>query len=357
MKLLHRIAITVLFSTTAYAQQDIELNGTTQYRIPKVSRQLFQSSASSKYIRLLNMTLSENAWAKLTQPASTSAVTHAAVINTTPLPSQVQLGMNQVPVLDQGSYGTCVTFANTAAVDAALNKGDHISQLCQLELGQHLENNTRGSLLSGWGGSMGQMVLTQMDHFGFVTKQIEQTVGCAGLTSYPTDGEIPENELNLPDYAKISTSMADESVNVGWSSIMDSYQAFVDDIDRTQVLLSVKEALSRGDRLTFGVLLFSPQMGFVGAVGRHHVSNDTWIITPSINDQINIHDINGGHEMIITGYDDNAIAVDENGQTYQGLLTLRNSWGKSAGDSGDFYMSYDYFMRLAVEVQRIRQLS
>ena len=60
--------------------------------------------------------------------------------------------------------------------------------------------------------------------------------------------------------------------------------------------------------------------------------------------------------MIITGYDDDAIATDEKGQTYKGLLTLRNSWGKNAGDAGNFYMSYDYFKRLGVEVQRIRQL-
>ena len=30
----------------------------------------------------------------------------------------VQLGMDQVPVLDQGPHGTCATFAATAAVDA-----------------------------------------------------------------------------------------------------------------------------------------------------------------------------------------------------------------------------------------------
>lgn len=42
----------------------------------------------------------------------------------------VELGMNSVPVLDQGSYGTCVTFATTAAMDAVLGLGDYISQQC-----------------------------------------------------------------------------------------------------------------------------------------------------------------------------------------------------------------------------------
>ncbi len=38
-------------------------------------------------------------------------------------PEKVELGMNGVPVLNQGMHGTCVTFAVTAAVDAALGKG------------------------------------------------------------------------------------------------------------------------------------------------------------------------------------------------------------------------------------------
>ena len=67
------------------------------------------------------------------------------------LPKRILLGMNNVPVLDQGSHGTCVTFAITAAIDAALSKGDYISQLCQLELGTYLE--PMGYSVSGWDGS------------------------------------------------------------------------------------------------------------------------------------------------------------------------------------------------------------
>ncbi|MGF2339111.1 C1 family peptidase, partial [Acinetobacter baumannii] len=65
----------------------------------------------------------------------------------------------------------------------------------------------------------------------------------------------------------------------------------------------------------------------------------------------------GGHEMIITGYDDNAIAVDDNGREHKGLFTLRNSWGEQFGDKGNFYMSYDYFKVLTIEAQRIRALA
>ena len=364
MNYLQGIVIMLLcISTSVYAQPDIELNGTTQYSLnitPKLSDRTFLSRANvpQHYIRLLNVKLSENAWKKIeTNTTVSSSTTQSVSPQYQTLPRKVQLGMNNVPVLDQGPYGTCVTFAITAAIDAASNHGDYISQLCQLELGQYLENTTNGSMVSGWDGSMGQMVLSQMDSFGFVTKQLEKTVGCAGLTKYPTNGTVPQNELSLSDYQRLSRSMTEEgAMNVGWSSILDMYQAFIDDTDRDELLNKVKDSLNMGDRLTFGVLLFSPEFGVVGAIGQHVVPNDTWVLSPSINGKIDRHDLNGGHEMIIIGYDDDAVATDANGNQYTGLLTLRNSWGKYAGDAGNFYMSYDYFKRLAVEVFRIRQL-
>jgi C1A family cysteine protease len=60
-----------------------------------------------------------------------------------------------------------------------------------------------------------------------------------------------------------------------------------------------------------------------------------------------------GHEMIIIGYDDNAIAVDQDGNSHQGLLFLRNSMGDDVGDNGNNYMSYDFFEKFVDEVQVI----
>nr|MCH9717215.1 peptidase C1 [Gammaproteobacteria bacterium] len=92
-------------------------------------------------------------------------------------------------------------------------------------------------------------------------------------------------------------------------------------------------------------------------VGQHHQSHDTWLLTQNVIDDIVHQSENyGGHAMIITGFDDAAIAIDPEGHQHQGLLTLRNSWGNKAGDEGDFYMSYDYFKVLAFEIERIRSL-
>ena len=45
-----------------------------------------------------------------------------------------------------------------------------------------------------------------------------------------------------------------------------------------------------------------------------------------------------GHEIIVIGYDDS-----------QRLLKIRNSWGKQAGDLGDYYMTYDFYNIMAMD--------
>jgi C1A family cysteine protease len=94
----------------------------------------------------------------------------------------------------------------------------------------------------------------------------------------------------------------------------------------------------------------------MGAVGTHNAKDDTWVLTPEIARDIYLRPQFGGHEMVITGYDDNAASVDDQGREHKGLFTLRNSWGDQFGDKGNFYMSYDYFKVLSIEVQRIRAI-
>lgn len=267
--------------------------------------------------------------------------------------SVVQLGMNGVPVLDQGQHGTCATFANTAAVDAVLRKGDYISQLCQLQLGNYLEEN--GYYPSGWDGSLGPIVLNQMAMFGVINKKVESQQGCGGLTAYPLFGPDSLSQMTPDSYHNYSEGIADRKF--GWSPILDIEDVMFNEYQSETVLAQVKHALNKGDRVTFGVLLFNFDQGTVGAVGKHNTKNDTWILTPEFLNDLGNDPTFGGHEMVITGYDDNATAKDKQGREYKGLLTLRNSWGKSAGDKGNFYMSYDYFKMLTIEAQHIRKLS
>ncbi|KTD17985.1 C1 family peptidase [Legionella jordanis] len=360
---LARVAILSMMVSGSLTAQDVKIAGTVtksaKLPVPPAvtGDQRVARMASNEVINIkfLNIQLSERAKQNFVKRAQT-------VLNRLQQPSlsqqttsengnsRVSLGMNDVPVLDQGAHGTCVTFANTAAVDAALNKGDYISQLCQLELGNYLEKNAYST--SGWDGSFGRIVLNQMDVYGVISKELQKSQGCGGLTEYPVhDGSIPEGFMNPEEYHQNSENLADR---IAWTPVLDVVQAFSDRVDTEKTLNDVKLSLRAGDRVTFGVLLLDFDLGFLGAVGSHKTTYDTWVLTPEIARDVYLGGNFGGHEMVITGYDDNAIAVDEQGRKHRGLLTLRNSWGDNVGDHGDFYMSYDYFKLLVIEAQRIR---
>lgn len=311
-----------------------------------------------KTVKLLKLELSDQMKSKLA--AKLTNIWHASfqvqpqVFNKE---KAVQLGMNNTPVLDQGPYGTCVTFAVTAAIDAVLSKGDYISQLCSLQLGNFLEKN--GTISSGWDGSFAMNVLNEIGLFGIINKENQSQYGCGNLTHYPLEGgPLPETDMSPTDYHQLSESLQD---SVGWTPVIDEFTS-EEKLTTANIVDRMKTSLNAKDRLAIGVILADVDQGIAGAIGTHHVKNDTWILTPDIlKDVTDYLDNNnpqfmfGGHEMVLTGYDDNAVAKDSKGHTYKGLFKLRNSWGKTQGDDGDFYMTYEYFGYLVLEANRIRQ--
>lgn len=255
--------------------------------------------------------------------------------------------MNKVPVLDQGIHGTCVTFAVTAALDATMTKGDYISQLCNLQLGSYMEKHGYG--LSGWDGSYASYVIEQMEQYGIVNKVKQLKFGCGGMKYYPTyTDHDPESFMDPEQFSALSESIFGKEVN--WSDVFQK-------TDPGKNLNDVKQALSAGDRLVFAVLLPRTDLGTVGAVGKYKtwIYKDTWVLTPEIIADVDY--VEAAHEMVITGYDDNAVAVDNHGVKHKGLLFLRNSWGTSVGDDGEFYMSYDYFKLLTFDITRFSRAS
>jgi len=278
--------------------------------------------------------------------------------NSGELPAAVNLGMNKVPVLDQGQHGTCVTFASTAAVDALIGKGDYVSQLCSLELGAYFEE--KGYMPSGWEGTFGPMVLDQLFRFGYVNQTNQRKNSCAGVFEYPATDEADTGKtLTLDEFKKQSENMVDKDNFPAWAwtpllNVFDRfYNPLKDAEDIKRVLTNIKQSLANGHRVTFGAFLMTSKVCNDIACASYHVKNDTWALTPSI---VKNPVILGGHEMVITGYDDNAVASDAEGVKHTGLLILRNSWSQDAGDNGNYYMTYDYFMKLAIEAQKVMPL-
>lgn len=360
MKSIQSTALLMILPSLMYAQ-DIKIVGSIDMPIPQSKYSLANNELaySIKHIHLLKLQLSTKAKHSLEQRLN-NELNDTKLMQSTTAGKNVQLGMGNVPVLDQGPFGTCVTFAVTAAIDAVFSKGDYLSQLCSLQLGRYLENTAYAP--SGWEGSWANIVVSQFNTFGFVSKDNEHKVGCGGVTKYPLNAlsNPPGTEMTPESYHAISEPIANNDLNgpsVYWTSILDIYQAFMDRPNMDQVLNQVKASLDNKDRLTFGVVLPGVYMGLAGAVGKYHQSKDTWVLTPEIIQAADSDEDLPGHEMVITGYNDDAVAIDNHGVSHKGLLTLRNSWGNMVADKGDFYMSYAYFKSLVVEVQRVRAVT
>ncbi|KTD37527.1 cysteine protease [Legionella moravica] len=266
------------------------------------------------------------------------------------LPRKVNVGMQLTPVLDQGYHGSCVTFAVTAALDATLGAGDYISQLCSLELGSYLAIHDKAQA-SGWNGSYGSWVLQQISDYGIISKNHQKLNGCAGVKEYPLQEETNEGKP-MSDSEFLAHSIPVSNL-ISWEALLQDEESFSAKRDMNDVVFQIKEELAKGNRLTVGMLL-DVYVGDAGAVGTNRAYNDTWMLTPEIVTDAMNGNIYAGHELVITGYDDDLEVTDNEGHVNRGVFTLRNSWSKLAGDQGDYYVTYDYVKFLAMEVMAVR---
>ena len=160
-----------------------------------------RAESNTKSITLLEYELSEKAQRDVSKQIQ-QTLDHDADNNmslTAVVSKQTQLGMNKVPVLDQGQHGTCTTFAVTAAVDAVINKGDYISQLCMLQLGSYLHSLGQGP--SGWDGLSNYLALERINKFGIINLKNQREFGCAGVKEYPKKN-TPNTSMSMHDTAK-----------------------------------------------------------------------------------------------------------------------------------------------------------
>lgn len=336
---------------TAYQtllKQGLHVDGSVPHKI-------ILNNNQTKIIRLMNISLSPMVAKKLSARASDIIQNpyRGDLMNADDMPSAIRVGMNGESVLDQGQWGTCATFSSSGAINAMLSlSGDsEASQLCNLAVGKTLQNGTNG----GWNGSFGYLVLGQISQYGFVNKQYQHAHGCGGLKKYPADSDNSGSAMPL---AKFTANAAIAFTANDWTPILsyDGTFAPVDSATAAKALNDVKKALNKGNRVVFGSLI-DGSVGEVGATGSYNgISNDTWVMTSGIQQDFQNDNPMEGHEIIIDGYDDNACATyTDNSKSVKqcGLLRVRNSWGASAGDQGDYYMSYDHFKGMVIEAYAI----
>ena len=348
--LLGMLAFTCLLPT-AYAQEPQVITSTIEITPKNIAA---AASPTTKTVYLMRMHLNADQKANLHKSRNNTPLPTIAAIDNSRLPKSVFIGMNGVPVLDQGSHGACVTFAVTAALDAVLGKGDYISQLCNLELGSYLAKEGYG--YSGWEGAMPEYVLHQILTFGIINKQNQTEATCADVSTYPLlDAKNKGSPMSLEAFKTLSENINDVVQTKPILSGVDSFNLTHDEL--SDVVTKIKEELvneekrSSDNRIVFSSFLPVNHCS-AGACGRYQSKDDAWVLsTPIQNDPADWYE--AGHEMIIIGYNDNAVAIDREGKLHRGLFTLRNSWSNEAGDNGDYYMSYDFFEKFVIDVNLI----
>jgi len=354
-------ALVLIISTSAQAMEfekpltaSIPVTSQPSYRTQSVAS-VHPTQALKKTVMLMRVKLTRHQKQLLNKNQAEATLASSPPARNSNLPRQYDRGMNGTPVLDQGLHGTCTTFADTGAIDALLGKGDYVSQLCNLQLGSYFEE--KGYVPSGWDGTMGPLPLNQMLSFGIISKPNQRIKTCGGLRDYPLMNPYSIGySMSLEDFKKSSENLNEM---IYWEPLLTYQERFnwapENTAEAEALLTEIKNVLSLQEeyvdtRLTVGVLI-PVEYCSAGACARYHTENDTWALTNTIQRDEDAE--MGGHEMIITGYNDDAVVLDNEGNKHQGLLILRNSWGREAGDQGNFYMTYDYFKLFVMEVQKI----
>lgn len=360
-KLLAVLGFGLLYSIIGYtATPDVTLDGTISIQVPihpersispsgvrKVNTK--NTSPATEEIVLMRVSLSPRA-----QDYLAEAITKQ-LNEQQPLPfisdtnaDHIQLGMNGVPVLNQSAHGSCVTFATSAAIDAFLGLGDYMSQLCNLELGSYLSSINK-YYLSGWDGTWADTVIDQIQKYGFITMPTQVLEGCSGYHIYPRNNADTGNPMSDIEFLQRSVRLPS---SLAFEHLLEVSSAIPAKERRNFLLANTKKALLAGQRVLIGTLTYSK----VGSAGKHHYNRDSFVVTPELVTGTKRRKIDSAHEMVITGFDDNAVIIGPDGTQHHGAFTLRNSWGFGAGDWGDFYMSYDYFKIFVIDVIALKKV-
>ena len=214
---------------------------------------------------------------------------------------------SSVPILDQGQFGTCVTFATTAAVDATLGIGDTINQQCTLELVKLLGEDL-------WNGAWkSPQLLDPLKQYGAVAQ------GNCGPHYYPN----PAAKISLEAYKALVDP------NIAVSKVQYSYKEPFK-LEELKAALSAKHYVSFG----FGLLADSSVgvQGFDLQINNQVKHGGLWACKQPSDFKNYCADIQAGHEVFAIGYDD-----------AQHLIKVQNSWNVSSGDSGFYYMTYEFY--------------
>lgn len=210
-----------------------------------------------------------------------------------PLPSSdLHLEQFMQPVKDQGQLGSCTAFCGTGDREAiAAQYEKKIVTLAPLFL-YYIERQLDGSLAQGDCGSTGQTSCQALNQFGICQESDDPYD--------PNNFQIAPNAAQLADAVTFKAGAYHSIFNVE----------------------DLKTCIISGYRVRIGMNVYDSFENDIGSDGLMPVPN------------LDTENMVGGHEVLIYGYDDMVQCPGASA----GAFKVRNSWGKSWGLSGDFWL-------------------
>lgn len=220
----------------------------------------------------------------------------------TTLPKIVDLRLSCSPIVDQGELGSCTANAIASGLREYWENlsGKQFILLSRLWL-YWQERYLEGTVNEDSGAYIrdGMKVLQKM--------------GCAPEADWPYD--ISKFKQKPPTKATIN-----------------ALKFKITEYHRVANLTALKTALAEGYPIVIGIKIYE-------SFESDQVAQTGIVPLPKRGEQFL-----GGHAVLAVGYKDDAKLKG------QGVVICRNSWGKSWGDKGYFYLPYSYFSNYATDM-------
>lgn len=266
-------------------------------------------------------------------------------------------------VLDQGSFGSCVTFATNAALSyVSTGVTTNIAPLDTLLQG--FLNNQNDMTKTGWDGlnGTGQILMRILDNREGYYRSYTQTKDLYNNLSHNyskinTGGDLTLSKLYNVDGFKDNIEIYDSIVKAHYPQKQINnivYNNLNIKQGSNNNAIKLKQSLDSGHKVVVGFVIYDSlqkpkcKNGNVNGDAYFKYDNSKTLVTNAslVSTKKDAWTkasgcALGGHEVIVASYFEN-----EAGQL---IFLIRNSWSDQAGDQGNYYMTADYFNRAGMD--------